>query len=353
MSVTKTEIPGHPEERETWQHMRSKRYYSSSTRATPKPTKHKDCVGIYTCISDKPVMFSPPERVCSDGSRATEQVGHLRRSSSKLFPVDNRVTAPCISERDVLAFFGCMSLESYPQNEGTTSRLCLSVSAPHSLGTPVRAVGRLCCQDKPTPGSGENECLPSCLALRHGAFQNRMDAILSTPDERLHDLVRHLAAPAHGKHWPEHFAAAMLKLQCDVSGADYALRWRHCPEENGMTPVGFYVPLCREKQTEGETGTRAFCRANMGMVLESCLDSAVRRSHQSRKTILIHVATCDFFVRTEMAVRHGIQSICFRRDPQGDIVEFGSQSPDWERQKRCCMLEYGHQDSIDASIELQ
>ena len=267
------------------------------------------------------VVCSLNRRVFTDGTSPMNQLRKLQLSNSELFHVDNKVTISHVSEHDVLGFFGCMSLESYTQDEGSASRLWGSVSEPYSMENKVLAVGDqivLECfgskslQDEQIIHSCENECLPSCLGMRHRAFQIRIDTILLTQNERLHDVVRHLAKPRNGKYWPEHFVVGMLKLQCDVSGADYALRWRYCAEKNGMVVVGYYVPLCRKRQTEGETGTRAFAHANTTIVLKSCEDSAVRRAYQSHKTILINVATCDFFVRTKMAMRHGIKSICFR-----------------------------------------
>jgi len=301
--------------------------------------------------STPPVASSLSERVFTKGTNQRNQPRKLRRSISEPFLVDNKVTIPAVSEHDVFEFFGCMPLESYIQDERSAPRLRRSISEPYLIKNKVLAVSEqnvlefFGCkpqqyyQDDHRILSCENEGLPSCLAMLHGAFQIRIDTILSTPNERLHDLVSQLASPKKGKHWPQHFVAAMLKMQCDVSGADYALRWRYCAEKKGMVVVGAYAPLYRERQTEGETGTRAFADANIAVVLKSSKDSAVGRSHQSHKTIFINVATCEFFVRKEMAKLHGIKSICFTRDPQGDIVEFGSQSPDWESTKGCCMVE--------------
>jgi len=304
------------------------------------------------CSMASTLLFvsSLPEKVST-----THSLRKLRRSNSEPFLVDKKVTVLStvlpVSEHKVLEFFGCMPLQSYTQDKHSTSRLRRSISEPE-MKNKVHAVCQhdvsefcgikhlqYCTPEEHRIMSCENEGLPKCLAMLHGAFQIRIDTILSVPNERLHDLVSQLASPKIGKYWPQNFVAAMLKMQCDVSGADYALRWRYCAERGGMVVIGAYTPLYRERQTEGETGTQAFAEANIAVVVKSSMDSAVGRSHQSYKTIFINVDTCTFFTRKEMAMQHGIKSICFTRDPQGDIIEFGSQNPDWESSKECCMVE--------------
>ena len=300
----------------------------------------------FSMASTLPFVSSLPEKVST-----TDSLRKLRRSNSEPFLVDKKVTVLPVSEHKVLEFFGCMPLQSYTQDKHSTSRLRRSISEPE-MKNKVHAVCQhdvsefcgikhlqYCTPEEHRIMSCENEGLPKCLAMLHGAFQIRIDTILSVPNERLHDLVSQLASPKIGKYWPQNFVAAMLKMQCDVSGADYALRWRYCAERGGMIVIGAYTPLYRERQTEGETGTQAFAEANIAVVVKSSMDSAVGRSHQSYKTIFINVDTCTFFTRKEMAMQHGIKSICFTRDPQGDIIEFGSQNPDWESSKECCMVE--------------
>lgn len=144
------------------------------------------------------------------------------------------------------------------------------------------------------------------------------------------DFDNQIKISANTKRWPENFVKAMLKMQCDVTGADYALRWRYVQGIKGMIVVDFYIPPDKETQTEGETGTRAFVVANIAMTIDPSNNGAVWRTYQSHETILIDVSTCVFFVRAPMAIFHGIKSICFRQDSQGDIIEFGSQDPDWK-----------------------
>ena len=127
----------------------------------------------------------------------------------------------------------------------------------------------------------------------------------------------------------ESLVAAFLKAQCDDYGADYALLWRHRGKDTGELVVGggYVTPAYRnESQASGKSCT--FAEACVGVVL-TC-GSAVARSYESSKTILINVKRCDYFVRREMAVQHGIKSICFTRGVPGIVVEFGSRSASWE-----------------------
>jgi len=138
------------------------------------------------------------------------------------------------------------------------------------------------------------------------------------------------------RSWPEHSAhiAAQLKMRCDVSGADYCLFWKSGPA--GMEVVGCYVnPEHRaESQAEGKTDT--FAEASLDVVLKLAGSSGVAKTakSQSREPVCIEdVQSCAFFVRREMAVQHGIKSICFTRGPSG-VIEFGSRSADWKRTAR-------------------
>ena len=127
----------------------------------------------------------------------------------------------------------------------------------------------------------------------------------------------------------ESVVAAFLKAQCDDYGADYALLWRHRGKDSGELVVGggYVTPAYRnESHASGKSCT--FAEDSVGVVL-TC-GSAVARSYQSSNTILISVKSCDYFVRREMAVKHGIKSICFARGVHGIVVEYGSRSASWK-----------------------
>jgi len=137
------------------------------------------------------------------------------------------------------------------------------------------------------------------------------------------------------RSWPDcAHIAAQLKMRCDVSGADYCLFWKSGPA--GMDVGGSYVtPEYRaESQAKGKTGT--FAEASLNVVLKLAGSSGVSKTatSQSREPVFIEdVQSCAFFVRREMAVQHGIKSICFMRGSSG-VIEFGSRSADWKSAAR-------------------
>ena len=108
---------------------------------------------------------------------------------------------PPTRQEDVFEFFGCPSHPPSPlSREPSTcsSPLELADSEAKSKASCAHAHPRLACAST----CGENEGLPSCLAMRHGTlarnnkdFQIRTDSILSLTmtDERLQDIVRDLA----------------------------------------------------------------------------------------------------------------------------------------------------------------
>jgi len=131
--------------------------------------------------------------------------------------------------------------------------------------------------------------------------------------------------------WPEHSAhiAALLKMRCDVSGAEYALFWR--TDTAGLVVGGGYVsPAHRARSiAEGLLGT--FAEESIAVELKLGGGSAVARAYKSREPIYIEdAAGCDYFVRRDMAKKHGIRSICFARGPQGGVIEFGSRAVTWD-----------------------
>ena len=158
--------------------------------------------------------------------------------------------------------------------------------------------------------------------------------ILSIREKRLHGLFIQMAIPQKNKRWPVHFVTAMLKMQCHVIDADYALRWRYCEAKKGLVVVSTYIPSSTERHREDNTGTHVFVQNSFAVVLQISEDNAVGRTYQSHKTILIDVNICNFFKRKQMALLNDIKSICFQRDPQGDVVEFGSRNPDCKLTKR-------------------
>jgi len=172
------------------------------------------------------------------------------------------------------------------------------------------------------------------LASEHDVFWSSQN-ILSFIDERLHGLFNQMAIPQKGKRWPVHFVTAMLKMQCQVINADYALRWRYCEAKKGMVVVSSHIPPSTERHTEDKTSTHVFVHDSFAIIKQISEDNAVCRTHQSHKTILIDVNTCNFFTRKQMALLHGIKLICFKRDPQGDVVEFGWRNPDCKHTKTC------------------
>jgi len=124
--------------------------------------------------------------------------------------------------------------------------------------------------------------------------------------------------------------AALLKMRCDVSGCDYALLWRQCEKKRAFVVVGAYVTPMYREDAKAEGKTRTFAEASRDVELLVDGQSAVVRSFQSRhwqSTMFINVDSCDFFIRKEQAVYHGIKSIGFTPCPEMQgVVEFGSRS---------------------------
>lgn len=127
---------------------------------------------------------------------------------------------------------------------------------------------------------------------------------------------------ANQKTWPEHsvHVAALLKMRCDVSGADYAIFWRTDTAarwHGSMVAAGCYASPAHRFESEARGLSKPFAEASLDVVLELAGNSMVAKSYQSTDPIFYDdVQSCDFFVRREMAVQHGIKSICFTRGPQ-------------------------------------
>ena len=155
------------------------------------------------------------KKMCSDLD-APENALELARHHVTASQPPTRQTP--MRQEDVFQFFGCslhppstLILEtstSVAESAAlpTSSSPCGSRQRPLELADSQAKSKSSCAHAHPRGACastcGENEGLPSCLAMRHGTlarnkkdFQIRTDSILSLTmtDERLHDIVRDLA----------------------------------------------------------------------------------------------------------------------------------------------------------------
>ncbi len=167
-------------------------------------------------------------KICSDLDAPENAPGLARHHVTSSQPPTRQ---PLMPQEDVLRFFGCPSHPPSPLSKDVAESAALpSSSSPYgSRQRPLEwadseakakecadsavewadseAKSKSSCAHAHPRGTcastcGENEGLPSCLAMRHNSlarndkdFQIRTDSILSLTmtDERLHDIVRHLA----------------------------------------------------------------------------------------------------------------------------------------------------------------
>jgi len=154
-------------------------------------------------------------KMCSDLD-APENALELARHHVTASQPPTRQTP--MRQEDVFQFFGCPSHPPCPISLETSSSVAESAALPTSSSpcgsrqrplelAEAQAMSKSSGTHAHPRGAcastcGENEGLPSCLAMRHGTlarnnkdFQIRTDSILSLTmtDERLHDIVRHLA----------------------------------------------------------------------------------------------------------------------------------------------------------------
>ena len=134
------------------------------------------------------------------------------------------------------------------------------------------------------------------------------------------------------------FMEALLKIQCDLSGADYALFWNN---------VNDIIKVSAKYENPSKADT--ILNANSSTFSEECLDIVLNSSSKSCVTVALaeknkepnlmnNVQSYDWFVRRELSKKHGINSICFVQGPDGGVIEFGSRKIKWDKNLWNCKI---------------
>ena len=131
--------------------------------------------------------------------------------------------------------------------------------------------------------------------------------------------------------------AASLKMQCDTSGAGYAMYWK---ESDGKATVeGSYVTEEHRAHLTSKGMDKSFAEASKDVVLSAADDGPVATVLKSREPVFIaDVASgslrCATMKRADLAAKYGIKSICLVPvEAWGGVMEYGvsddASTADW------------------------
>jgi len=123
---------------------------------------------------------------------------------------------------------------------------------------------------------------------------------------------------------------ASLKMQCELSGAGYALYWT-LAKPSGYEPwvekavvAGSYVSEAREAVLRAEGRTSSCVEESKAYVLDASTPSPTFAALQTKKPLYLQEAVeCEVFERRELFRTYNIGSVAFEPMP-GGVLEFGT-----------------------------
>lgn len=115
---------------------------------------------------------------------------------------------------------------------------------------------------------------------------------------------------------------AALAMRCDLTGAGYAVYW--APVGGAFKPIKEHTTAARKKELSVLGLSKSFSEeTSMSLPLDASGENAVAKVRRTGEPIWIPSAVNSQWLRKDLSIRYGIQSVAF--EPyEGGVIEYGT-----------------------------